>query len=253
MKLLHNWKNDILINKIEDLPETLPGDWFALYFEEEKDKLTKVYLKPLNEDYQHFFPKENGVVLTFKRNLIEEDDKEYALDVLNLFNLTPNNCLNISSEFQERFVHVKMLLLIEFADADNSDILIKSMLKVLLLLLIKLQHKGFINYELNQKRVYMFLQLMEIHYATHNWADFYAKRMGISEKRLNQILKEKLNKTAKQIIQQRQLTEIKRMLQTDAYSIKEIAYKLSFQSLSDFSRFFKRHTGLSPSQFKQSL
>ena len=83
MKLLHNWHKDILVKKIEDLPESLPGDWFALYFEEENDELTKVYLKPLNEDYQQFFPNENGVVLTFKRSLIEEDDKEYALDVLN--------------------------------------------------------------------------------------------------------------------------------------------------------------------------
>lgn len=249
----HNWQELIEFQDYKDLPQSLPGDWYGLFFEAKQKQIKRIYLRPLNEDYQTVFPKAKGKVLTFQRHLIDEEDKEYALDVLNLFNLTPEGFLSIETARYCRIAHTLNLLEVELSDEDPQYKLVKSLLKVLLLQLIKIQQKGFTPSEFQQKRVYLFLQLMEMHYQTQIKADFYAQRLGISEKRLNQILKEKLGKTAKQIIHQRQLTEIKRMLQTDTYSLKEIAFQLSFQSISNFNRFFKRYTGMSPSVFRDEM
>ncbi|SFU52617.1 AraC-type DNA-binding protein [Pustulibacterium marinum] len=247
---IHHWKQLIRFENSQNFTTSFPGDWYALQIIDENNFLN-VILKPLNEDHFYLFEEQKGAILCFQRHLIEEDAKEYALDILNLFNLTPGNTINLSGEEKEKFSLSLSLLKKELDDSDNNYILIKTILKVVLLELIKFQRAGFINYELNQKRVYSFLNLMEQHYKTHQNATYYANRLNISEKRLNQILKEKLGKTAKQIIQQRLLTEIKRMLQTDELTVKEIAFQLHFQSLSNFTRFFKRHAGITPSDYKK--
>jgi len=91
---------------------------------------------------------------------------------------------------------------------------------------------------------------METNFIKETNTDYYANQIGISSKRLNQILKEKLNLTAKQIIQQRQITESKRELVKGEITTKELAFHLGFDSLSSFSRFFKKKVGISPSDFK---
>ena len=49
------------------------------------------------------------------------------------------------------------------------------------------------------------------------------------------------------------MLEIKRLLLRTDYDISEIAYKLGFNELSYFSRFFKRNTGMTPIEFRQSM
>ncbi|MEP2237673.1 MAG: helix-turn-helix domain-containing protein [Maribacter sp.] len=69
-------------------------------------------------------------------------------------------------------------------------------------------------------------------------------------KYLNQVRQDKLGLTAKQIIQQRQITEAKRKLIKSEITTKELAFELGFESISSFSRFFKKNVGVSPTQFK---
>ena len=92
---------------------------------------------------------------------------------------------------------------------------------------------------------------METSFLKETTTDYYANQIGISSKRLNQILKEKLKRTAKQIIQQRLLTEAKRKLIKGDVSTKELSFNLGFDSISSFSRFFKKNVGVSPSVFKK--
>ncbi|WP_225872327.1 helix-turn-helix domain-containing protein [Pedobacter frigidisoli] len=75
--------------------------------------------------------------------------------------------------------------------------------------------------------------------------------MGISSKRLNQILKEKLNKTGMQIIHDRIILEVKRKIIHSELTIKEIAYDLGFSDRPYFSRFFKKQTQQTPEAFQK--
>ncbi|APY11804.1 AraC family transcriptional regulator [Seonamhaeicola sp. S2-3] len=247
-----NWRNKIQIDEnFERDLALLSGNSMGIYFQFEGIHKMIIHFKPLNEVFsEEVFKTDSGVLVNFERDLIDEDDIEYALDVMSLFNKYPQFVLTEGGEIAkvQQVIH---LLKTEFCNEEASYIMLKTLLKVLLLHLIRHQNNNFLEQDLHQKRVFKFLELMETHFLNETSAEFYANTIGISVKRLNQILKEKLNLTAKQIINQRQITEAKRILVKSEMTAKELAFKLGFDSISSFSRFFKKHVGLSPSDFKK--
>ncbi len=251
--IVKNWRDKIYINNnLGQDPPLLSENSFGIFFDTEND--TTVYFKPLNEVFSSSLKTDTkGLVLYFERDFIEEDDEEYALDILNLFKLSSDSTLKIKEEDFTAIATVLSLIKDEYQKKENAYLLIKTLIKVLMLKLIRLKNNIYLEQDLNQKRVFIFLKLMEKNYIEKTSGDYYARQMGISEKRLNQILKEKLNLTAKQIIQQRQITEIKRMIKQNSLTLKEMAFYFGFESLSSFSRFFKRHTKLSPTEFKNQI
>lgn len=77
----------------------------------------------------------------------------------------------------------------------------------------------------------------------------YASLMNISEKHLNRICKECLNKTTSELIAERIIIEAKRLLIHKQTSVSEIASFLGFDDNSYFARFFKKHCGVTPIYF----
>ncbi|WP_405368291.1 helix-turn-helix domain-containing protein [Nonlabens sp. Asnod2-A12] len=228
------------------LSDNSMGIYIKLISNQEMD----IHFKPLNETFKsEAFNENSGILINFKRDLIEEDDIEYALDVMYLFNKYPQFKLTAIDEVL-KVKNLTNLLKEEYNRDGASYIMIKTLLKVLILHFIRYQNNEFLKQDLNQKRVFQFLELMETHYLNEQNPDYYAVRLGISLKRLNQILQEKLSLTARQVIQQRLITEAKRLLIKGELSIKEISYLLSFESIGSFSRFFKKNVGHSPTAFK---
>jgi AraC-like DNA-binding protein len=54
------------------------------------------------------------------------------------------------------------------------------------------------------------------------------------------------------VIQERIVLEAKRLLFYTEKSSKEIAYYLGFEDANNFSKFFKKHTTISPTDFKKA-
>lgn len=90
------------------------------------------------------------------------------------------------------------------------------------------------------------------HENTHD-AKIFAEMMAISYKHLNEICKQVVNKTAKQIIDDFVILEAKRLLVASSLSSKEISYILGFDEPTNFNKYFKKHTDLSPTDFRNSL
>ncbi|MEP2687223.1 helix-turn-helix domain-containing protein [Maribacter dokdonensis] len=248
---LNTWKTKIKIDLNFDTKTVLlSGNSMGIYFEFYSVNNIIVHFKPLNELFKNsVYTGNSGVLLNFERDLIDEDDVEYALDVMSLFNKYPQ--LNIRSE--KEVAQVKKLIEMlkdEYFGENVSYIMLKTLLKVLLLHLIRFQNNELLPQDIHQKRVFQFLELMEINFLNETNAEYYANQLGISTKRLNQVLQEKLNLTAKQVIQQRQITEAKRKLIRSEITTKELAFDLGFESISSFSRFFKKNVGVSPTAFK---
>lgn len=99
-------------------------------------------------------------------------------------------------------------------------------------------------------RTTTFQQLLEHYYAQEHLPGFYADQISITVKHLNNVVKQDLGKSATQLIRDRVLLESKRLLSYSNMTQKEIAFQVGFSDPSYFSHFFKRYTGLSPSQFK---
>lgn len=97
-----------------------------------------------------------------------------------------------------------------------------------------------------------FRSQVDLYFKKEHSAQFYARQLSITPDHLNRSIKSKLGKTAKEYIQTRILTEAKRLLYFTHLSTKEIGYELGFHEPANFSAFFKKHTQLSPSNFKKS-
>ncbi|MFT5821253.1 MAG: AraC family transcriptional activator of pobA [Crocinitomix sp.] len=99
------------------------------------------------------------------------------------------------------------------------------------------------------------LLLLEKHidryYKERKNAKDYADALNVSVKHLNKNVMAALGKTTSDLIHDRILLEAKRMLIHGKVSVQEIAYDLGYEDASYFSRFFKKKTGLSPSDFAQ--
>lgn len=211
-----------------------------------------VYLIPLYRSEKISLKGREGYVIAFKRDYLEEDDKEFALDVFNLFNLHGQyTYLHLNDDIAETLHYLKILIEKEYQNSMGSYLVLKALLKVFLLNLIRASQHYFLNQDIHQKRVYQFIMLMDEHYKTERKAEFYASKMGISEKRINQILKDKMNKTLTQLLHERVVVEAERMLLSGELTIKEIAFDLNFDDPAYFSRFYKKQTGRSPEDFKK--
>jgi AraC family transcriptional activator of pobA len=213
---------------------------------------SSIYLIPPFRALDISINDKDGYLIAFKREYLEEDDKEYALDVFNLFNLQGQHSLIIvDSDTQENLQHLYALMAYELKTPLGTYLVLKALLKVFLLHLIRINQSAFLNQDVNQKRVYEFCMLLDKYYIPQRKAAFYADQIGISEKRLNQILQEKMGKTITQLIHARLILEAKRKLTTGELTIKEISYYLNFEDHSYFSRFFRKQAGLSPEDFKK--
>jgi AraC-like DNA-binding protein len=92
-------------------------------------------------------------------------------------------------------------------------------------------------------------RFIDIHFKTKKYPHQYALLMHISEKHLNRICKECLNKTTSDLIAERIILEAKRLLIHKKHNVSEIASEIGYEDNSYFSRFFKKHSGQTPIQF----
>lgn len=222
----------------------------VIYFEHEQEK--KIVLVPPFRYPNTPVYSAQGYFFAFHREYLDEDKKEYALEVFHLFN-AHDACttIRVDEPTGELLNHSYQLLKKEYLHARATYIIITALLKTYLMQLVRYTRHGFLNQDVKQKRVYEFLMLLDKHFIKERQVQFYSAKMGMGEKRLNQIIKLKLGKTVTGLIHHRLILEAKRMLTDNTSTVKEIAFQLRFDDPSYFSRFFKKNTGLSPEDFKK--
>ncbi|MEM8485810.1 MAG: AraC family transcriptional regulator [Bacteroidota bacterium] len=91
--------------------------------------------------------------------------------------------------------------------------------------------------------------LLKAHHAEHRALGFYADQMHMTVKSLSRNVRKKLNASLGQLIRHELINSAKIML-TQGEAIQEVAFRLGFEESNHFSAFFKRYTGMTPSQFK---
>ena len=116
------------------------------------------------------------------------------------------------------------------------------------------QHQTFYIKDSSKVLLYQnFTSLIQDNLAQSRSANFYAKQLAITYKHLNTICKELVNKTAKSVIDDFIILQAKRNLINSTRSSTELAYKLGFEDPTNFTKYFKKHTGLTPKLFIKSL
>ena len=98
-----------------------------------------------------------------------------------------------------------------------------------------------------------FKNLLNKHYATKHKVSDYADMLAVTADYLNKIVKSITGKSAKDHIQSKIITEAKRTLLFSSLSNKELSYELGFDEAAHFNNFFKKSTGLTPTEFRTSI
>lgn len=162
-------------------------------------------------------------------------------------------CHDLTLEEQERMeILFKQISAEAVSGLEHSTALIQSEINTLLL---DLERIGL------DKRRYTALpdlllkyrMLVEKQYTATRLVQEYAGQLGVSANYLNVLVRKYLGKSALNLINERVILEIKRRLLRTKKGVSEIAYELGFDELSYFSRFFKRHTGMTPIAFREKM
>ena len=95
-----------------------------------------------------------------------------------------------------------------------------------------------------------FIELLQSHYCQTRDASWYAQNLNTTYKTLNIISKLSTGQTAKELIDAFTVIEIKRQLMVNNDTAQALAHQMNFEDDSNFVKYFKKHTGLTPGQFR---
>lgn len=141
-------------------------------------------------------------------------------------------------------------------EEDFSEAVMKSYLQ-LILAISSMEKRKILNRknidvdELSEIKT--FQNLVEEHFLQERSPAFYADLLHISPNTLSKKIKSEFNKTPSQIIQERVILEAKKQIHLTRKSIKEIALDMNFEDELYFSKYFKKNTGVSPTQFREDV
>ena len=96
-----------------------------------------------------------------------------------------------------------------------------------------------------------FLRLVQKHYKEERGLEFYANKLCITTGYLSKVVKETSRKPANDWIDEHIALEAKALMKSTNLSIDQISEELNFPSQSFFGKYFKRVTGMSPSEYKK--
>ena len=82
--------------------------------------------------------------------------------------------------------------------------------------------------------------------------EFYADKMCLTPKYLSKVIKEKSSKSASEWIDNYVTLEARALLKSTNMTIRQISDELNFPSQSFFGKYFKRHQGMSPKEYRKN-
>lgn len=171
-----------------------------------------------------------------------------------LYNYHISNPLVENSTFNDFFLK-QVSEELQNIDSYAKKEIIAKMLELYLLKLERLAHSSNSD-KLNKDYFAHFVNfknLVENDFSKTRNAKDYAARLSITPKHLNTIVKTVTLNTTKAFIDQYVILESKRAILSGSNSFKEVSYQMGFDEVTNFSKFFKKHTGLSPKEYKSAL
>jgi len=163
--------------------------------------------------------------------------------------------LNPGEELMSELVAYSVLMLKEFnEDRTKRDVIIRNLLNSMIINIARMGSDTTMVMQVDtitNKLVEQFKTVVDNNFRSTTQVAQYADMLHVTPGHLNDVIKNTVGKTAKQIIDEKRVMEAKRLLFWANYSLKEIAGLLSFEDDSYFNRFFKKHTGYTPSVFQR--
>jgi|TARA_B110000483_G_scaffold236500_1_gene309727 AraC-like DNA-binding protein len=183
-----------------------------------------------------------------------DHDIEVSCKGILFFGASQVPIITIPNEGMEHFQILWNMFSIEMQSKDNLQIgMLQMMLKRYLILstrLYKEQHQ-FSKIKKESDIIREFNFLVEQNFNTKHTVAEYANLLYKSPKTISNIFSKIGTKTPLSYIQDRKMLEAKRLLFYSDIQIQEIAFKIGYDDIQSFSRFFKKQEGISPSKYRE--
>jgi len=98
-----------------------------------------------------------------------------------------------------------------------------------------------------------FKELIHNNIKTHHQVNYYASLLNVTPNHLNKSVKFVTGQSAAKWIEETILLEAKYLLFQTTFSVSEIALQVGHEDHSYFSRFFKKHEGITPIQYRKLI
>jgi AraC-like DNA-binding protein len=133
-----------------------------------------------------------------------------------------------------------------------SEEIIRSLLDLILLTCNQLYPKEYKVLPNNKGHISVkkFMLLIEENYQRNLKVNDYAGMLSITANHLTQLVKQITGKTTNEILQEKNILEIKRLLLYTNLTVTEIATQMNFPDQSYFTKYFKKCTGITPLQYR---
>jgi len=210
-----------------------------------------------NPDYQ-------GILMHFNEPFLVQKDSEFEFFLnYNLFNnpyQQPSCCVgsgidHILDEYLE-------LMKYELTNPDNfaQEELLRVYLKAFMIQ-VQRRKSEFKKtddqppFHIEEKRLMLmrFITLIDENYKKGLAVAGYARELYISSRTLADLTNQLVGKSPSLMIQERIILEAQRNLLHSPLNVNQIGYSLGFDDASYFVKYFKKHTGISPSEFRKSV
>ncbi|MFI3301922.1 MAG: helix-turn-helix domain-containing protein [Rikenellaceae bacterium] len=196
-------------------------------------------------------------LISFSRSFIDNLQIDLSTTLPLYMRFGKNPVLHLSQddvdEIRQLFRLIKIMLKSD-KEKYRTEI-ITTLFTTMFYILTELNNRDTIDHQSKKGRCEVifdeFLSLLQIHSRTERNVKFYADKLNISTKYLSAVVKDVSGKTAAKWIDESVILEAKTLLVYSGLSIQEIANKLNFSTQSFFGKYFKQHTGMSPSRFKR--
>ena len=199
-----------------------------------------------------------GFAMTFSSQFLVENSISISfIDRLNLFQNYGQSppLLPDQSAYQEIEYFTEKIYALFHSTENMKHLSIGAFLKLILIQCNNLCAMNPLESEVDStgdNLIKSFKTAVDREYKKEHSTSYYAHALFITPDHLNRTIKSKIGSTAKEYIQARIITEAKRLLYFTDFSNKEIAFELGFEEPANFSAFFKKHTQLSPLNFKKN-
>jgi AraC family transcriptional regulator, transcriptional activator of pobA len=210
----------------------LEGAMFSFDFE-----LKGIFLSPNYVD--HLIEQTNLTVslrmITMKHEILHttEEEMQRIVEYMKLLSSNLSSTKSYKEQVIDRLMQIMVYEIIGLMEDSEKEFLMK---------------REYISAENIMQKFLSLIQNESIAYLN---VTEYANLLHISPKYFSSVCKKLTGKTASEIINDEIIKQSSFLLRNNQLSIKQISSRLGFVNQSHFGTFFRRHTGLSPQQYRE--
>jgi len=200
-----------------------------------------------------------AIALVFNREFycIRDHDHEVSCNGILFYGSSQPRVISLKKREDISYKMMYQILIEEFETKDTiQGEMLRVMLKRILIKSTRLVKQDIRQPQLATVKIDVirrFNVLVEEYFKEKHQVSDYAAMLNKSPKTLSNLFKMYSDKTALSFINDRIITEARRLLLFSDKTSKQITYILGYNEPGHFSKFFKKQVGVSPSEFRKNM